>query len=312
MSSDILQEKELARVTLESIGDAVVSADVSGRATYLNAVAERMTGWFREAAVGRPIEDVLRLIDATTRETVANPMRLAIRDDKTFSLMPDCILIRRDGLELAIEDSTAPVHDRQGMVIGAVMVFRDVSAARTLALRMSHLAHHDSLTQLPNRTLLRDRLTQAMALSHRHSQKLAVLFLDVDRFKEINDSLGHAIGDRLLQSIAVRLSAVVRASDTVSRLGGDEFVVMLPEVTSMRDVVISTEKLLLALAAPFHIHPYELQLTTSIGIAFYPDDGMEAETLLANADLAMYCAKSKGRNGYQFFNAETNACAVVG
>jgi diguanylate cyclase (GGDEF)-like protein len=270
-----------------------------------------MTGWFRETAAGRPIEDVLQLVDATTRETVASPMRLAIRDDKTFSLMPHCTLIQRNGFEVAIEDSTAPIHDRHGKVIGAVMVFRDVSAARTLALRMSHRAHHDRLTELPNRTLLSDRLTQAIALTHRHSQKLAVLFLDIDRFKEVNDSLGHAIGDRLLQAIAQRLRACVRASDTVSRLGGDEFVVMLPEVTSTRDLVISTEKLLTTLATPYRIDQHELQLTTSVGIALYPDDGTEAETLMANADLAMYCAKSAGCNSYQFFSAGMDVCAVA-
>ena len=311
MNAHVFQQKELAEATLESIGDAVVSTDVRGCVSYLTAVAECLTGGGRGAAAGRPIEDVLRLVDANTRETVANPMRVAIRDDRTLSLSPDCVLIRRGGSELAIEDSSAPIHDRSGNVIGAVMVFRDVSAARAAALRMSHLAHHDSLTQLPNRTLLTDRLTQSIALSHRHSQKLALLFVDVDRFKEINDSLGHAIGDRLLQSIAVRLRAFVRASDTVSRLGGDEFVVMLPEVTSMQDLVTSAERLLQVLARPYRIDQHELRITASIGIAFYPDDGTKADMLMANADRAMYRAKGNGRNGYQFFDARTHVSAVA-
>ena len=293
-----------AEVTLDSIGDAVVSADIRGRVTYLNAVAERMTGWLREEAAGRPLEEVLRIIDATTQEAVPNPMRSAIRDDRTMGLTPNCVLIRRDGFEVAIEDSAAPIHDRRGQATGAVMVFRDVSAARALSLRLSHLAHHDSLTDLPNRILLDDRLKQAMARAHRHEQKVALLFLDVDRFKNINDSLGHCLGDRLLQSIAQRLLACVRSSDTVSRPGGDEFVIMLTEVTCPRDVAVSAEKLLLAFGTPHRIDQHDLRLTASIGIAIYPDDAIDAETLVKNADAAMYCAKDRGRDNYQFFQGD--------
>ena len=231
----LFEEKERAQVTLNSIGDAVMSTDVWGNVTYLNVVAESLTGWSREEAAGHPLEEVFRIIDATTREAVPNPMALAIRENKTVGLTPNCVLIRRDGVEAAIEDSAAPIHDRRGQVTGAVMVFHDVSTARALSLRMSYLAQHDSLTDLPNRVLLNDRLTEAIALAHRHRQKLAVLFLDVDRFKHINDSLGHDIGDRLLQSVAQRLLACVRSSDTVSRQGGDEFVILLSEVTHAQD-----------------------------------------------------------------------------
>ena len=227
----LFEEKERAQVTLNSIGDAVISTDVGGRVTYLNAVAESMTGWSLEEGVGRPLEDVFQIADASTRETVQNPMTLAILENKTVGLASNCVLIRRDGTEAAIEDSAAPIHDRRGHVTGAVMVFRDVSMARALSLKMAHLAQHDSLTDLPNRVLLNDRLTQAMALAHRNEQRLALLFLDLDRFKSINDSLGHAIGDRLLQSVAERLLGCVRSSDTVSRQGGDEFVILLSEVT---------------------------------------------------------------------------------
>jgi diguanylate cyclase (GGDEF)-like protein/PAS domain S-box-containing protein len=309
-SSDALfEEKERARV-LNSIGDAVMSTDVVGRVTYLNAVAERMTGWSREEAAGHPLEDVFRIIDASTREAMQNPMALAIRDDKTIGLTPNCLLIRRDGVEAAIEDSAAPIHDRRGRVTGAVMVFHDVSTARALSLRMSYLAQHDDLTDLPNRTLLNERLTQAMALAHRHRRKLAVLFLDGDRFKHINDSLGHAIGDRLLQSVAQRLLACVRSSDTVSRQGGDEFVILLSEVTRPQDAAVSAAKILLALRTPHRIDQHEVHLTVSIGIVTYPDDGTDAETLVRNADFAMYHAKNSGRNNYQFFKPDMNLRAV--
>lgn len=300
----LFEEKERAQVTLNSIGDAVISTDVAGRVTYLNAVAESMTGWALEEAAGRPFEEVLRVADVATRESVQNPMTLAILENKTVGLKSNCVLIRRDGTEAAVEDSAAPIHDRRGRVTGAVMVLRDVSMTRALSLKMAHLAQHDSLTDLPNRIVLNDRLAQALALARRHQQMLALLFLDLDRFKSVNDSLGHAIGDRLLQSVAERLLACVRSSDTVSRQGGDEFVILLSEVACPADAAVSAEKILLALSMPHRIDQRDLHLTASIGIVTYPDDGMEAETLLKHADLAMYRAKATGRNSYRFFEPD--------
>jgi diguanylate cyclase (GGDEF)-like protein/PAS domain S-box-containing protein len=309
-AEELFKEKERAEVTLNSIGDAVICTDLGGHVTYLNVVAEEMTGWSREEASGRRLEEVFRIIDVTTRESAQNPMTLAIRENRTLSLASNCVLIRRDGLEASIEDSVAPIHDRQGNVTGAVMVFHDVSVARARSLKMSHLAQHDSLTDLPNRILLNDRLTQAMALAQRHRQKLAVLFLDLDRFKNINDSLGHAIGDRLLQSVTQRLLTCVRNSDTVSRQGGDEFVILLSEVNHPQDAAVSAEKILRALSAPHRIEGHELLVAASIGIVTYPDDGSDAQTLLKHADFAMYHAKAGGRNTYQFFRSEMNVHAV--
>ena len=303
-------EKERAQTMLNSIGDAVLSIDDGGRVTYLNEVAEGLTGWSQEEAAGQPLEKVLPIIDGTTRETILNPMITAIREQKTVSLTPNCVLIRRDGVEAGIEDSAAPIHDRHGHVTGAVMVFHDVSTARAVSLKMSYLAQHDSLTDLPNRVLLNDRLNQAMGLAHRHRRKLAMLFLDVDRFKHINDSMGHAVGDRLLQVVARRLLACVRSSDTVSRQGGDEFVILLQDVTRAYDAALCADKILLALSMPLRIDQHELHLTASIGIVTYPDDGTDCETLLNNADAAMYHAKDSGRANYQFFKADMNALAV--
>jgi diguanylate cyclase (GGDEF)-like protein/PAS domain S-box-containing protein len=306
----LFEEKERAQVTLNSIGDAVICIDVTGKVTYLNTAGEGITGWSRDEAAGRPIEEVFRIVDAGTRETTQNPMLEAIRQDKTVGLTPNCVLIRRNGSDAAIEDSAAPIHDRRGQVTGAVMVFHDVSSARALSLRMSYLAQHDSLTDLPNRTLLNDRLDRAIVLAERHRQRLAVLFLDVDRFKHINDSVGHVIGDRLLQSLAERLQTCVRNSDTVSRQGGDEFVILLSEVTHAADAAVSAEKLLLALSEPHRIDQHDLEVTVSIGIATYPDDGTDAETLLKRADFAMYHAKESGRNKYQFFEPKMNVRAI--
>ncbi|HEV8259158.1 MAG TPA: EAL domain-containing protein [Burkholderiales bacterium] len=303
-------EKERAQVTLNSIGDAVLSTDIAGNVTYLNLVAEDMTGWSCQEATGRPVADVFKIIDGATGAPASNPMARAVRENKTVGLTANCILVRRDGGESAIEDSAAPIHDRGGRVTGAVIVFHDVSAARAITQRMAHLAQHDFLTELPNRMLLSDRLATAIALARRHGKQGALLFLDLDGFKHINDSLGHPIGDQLLKSAAQRLVACVRGSDTVSRQGGDEFVVLLSEIEHAEDAARSAEKMLLALAAPHSIAGKALHITASIGISVYPDDGRDAETLIKCADTAMYHAKGKGRSNYQFFTEDMNVRAV--
>ena len=305
-------EKERAQVTLKSIGDAVVSTDVAGNVTYLNPVAEGMTGWSLQEASGRPLQEVLRIIDAESREPALNPLALAIQHDKTVGLSANCVLIRRDGYESAIEDTAAPIHDQRGQVTGAVIVFHDVGVARAMSVRMSYLAQHDSLTGLPNRMLLNDRLTQAIALARRHRKSLAVLYVDVDRFKHINDSLGHAIGDRLLQSIARRLVACVRSSDTVSRLGGDEFVVLLSEVACAADAARSADRILAAMSRAQRIDEQDLHVTVSLGIGVYPDDGTDAETLLKNADMALLRAKAHGRGNHQLFDPDIAVHVVQG
>jgi len=306
----LFAEKERAQVTLNSIGDAVLCTDSSGNVTYLNKVAEKMTGWSWEEASGRPLADVFQIIDGITRQPARNPMDMAIEQNKTVGLTANCILIRRDGHESAIEDSAAPIHDRDGHGTGAVIVFHDVSAARSMSLQMSHSAHHDFLTDLPNRMLLNDRLTHAIASARRYHQKLAVLFLDLDGFKHINDSLGHAIGDKLLKAIGERLLAGVRKSDTVSRLGGDEFVVVLSSIEHSEVAALSATKIIAAAIAPYSIDQQDLHVSVSVGISIYPDDGAEAEALIQNADNAMYHAKEHGSNNYRFFQEDMNVQAV--
>jgi diguanylate cyclase (GGDEF)-like protein/PAS domain S-box-containing protein len=303
-------EKERAQVTLNSIGDAVLSTDVSGNVTYLNFVAEAMTGWHREEATGKPLGEVFRIIDGATGKAAPDPMQMAIEQNRTVGLTLNCVLIRRDGFESAIEDSAAPIHDRSGGVTGAVIVFHDVSAARAMSAQMTHSAQHDVVTNLPNRLLLSDRITQAITLAHRQHRRLAMLFLDLDRFKYINDSLGHAVGDELLRCVAKRLLGSVRASDTVSRLGGDEFVILLSEITHSVDAATSANKILHALGADHSIGELDLHIDGSIGISVYPEDGEDAETLIKNADTAMYNAKENGRNNFQFFKVEMNLKAI--
>ena len=203
------------------------------------------------------------------------------------------------------------MHDRMGDTVGAVIVIRDVSATRALELRIAHSAEHDDLTGLPNRMLLNDRLGQAISTAKRNVKQVAVIFLDLDGFKHVNDSLGHAVGDRLLQSVAKRLVQCVRPSDTVSRQGGDEFVVMLSDVEhNSEDATHAAARMLKAVAEPHAVGQHELHVTTSIGVSVYPDDGQDAGTLIKNADTAMYQAKDHGRQSYQFFTPAMNVRAV--
>ncbi len=310
MEEALFVEKERAQITLNCIGDAVACTDSSGNITFLNLVAEKMTGWPLPQAAGRPMAEVLRIMDAISRQATPNPMEMAIGQDRTVHLPSNSILVRRDGLEIPIEDSVSPIHDREGVAAGAVIVFRDVSAARAMALQIAHSAEHDFLTGLPNRMLLNDRVNQAITMAPRHSKKVAVLFLDLDGFKHINDSLGHPTGDKLLQSIGKRLVNCVRSADTVSRQGGDEFVVLLSEVERSEDTAITARRMLQAVAEAHSIDQHDLHVTTSIGVSVYPDDGLDAETLIKNADTAMYQAKENGRQSYQFFKPAMNVRAV--
>ncbi len=310
MEEALFAEKERAQVTLDCIGDAVVCTDISGKITFLNIVAEKMTGWPSREAARRGADEVSHIMGATTREAVLHLMEMAVAQNRTLDLPANCILTRRDAVEIPIEGSAAPIHDRAGRPIGAVFVFRDVSAARAMALQLAHSAQHDVLTGMPNRTLLNDRVSQAIVLAHRHGKKVAVLFLDLDGFKHINDSLGHAIGDKLLQSIAGHLVECVRGSDTVSRQGGDEFVVLLSEVERPEDISLAAKRMLRAVATAHSIDQQELHITASIGVSVFPDDGPDAETLIKNADTAMYQAKENGRQSYRFFTPAMNVRAV--
>jgi diguanylate cyclase (GGDEF)-like protein/PAS domain S-box-containing protein len=306
----LFAEAERVEVTLDSIGDALLSTDSSGRVTYLNRIAESMTGWSRDEAAGRPLEEVLQIVDSTTREPAADLRERTIPGDQTANIVSNFILIRRDGSEFAIEHTASPIHDRRGQVTGAAIVLRDTSAARAMSLRLSHLASHDPLTDLPNRLLLGDRLARALALAHRHQGRLAVLFLDIDRFKYINDSLGHILGDELLRAVAREVTVCVRSSDTVSRHGGDEFVVVLSELEHAEDAAMGAQKIIAALARPHKLAGHELHISVSIGISVYPDDGEDAETLLQSADTALYHAKDQGRDCFKFFKPDLNVRAV--
>ncbi|MBX9676662.1 MAG: EAL domain-containing protein [Methylotenera sp.] len=306
----LYKDKIRAEIALNSISDAVICTDIYGNIDYLNIAAEKMTGWSREEAAGHPFSHVFQIIDGTSRQPIPSPVDLVLQSNQAMGLAADTVLMRRDGSEIEIADSASPIYDWDGKLTGVVVVFHDVSVAKAMSVKMMHLAQHDFLTNLPNRVLLNDRIAQAIASANRYGTQVALLFLDLDNFKHINDSLGHATGDKLLQSVTKRLSASVRNTDTVSRQGGDEFIILLEDSKTGKNAALTAEKILEELTLPHEIGKCQLYVTTSIGISVYPQDGLDGETLLKSADTAMYYAKEKGRNNYQFFKNEMNTHAV--
>ena len=313
-------EKHLAemegryRALLEAAPDAMVVVNERGEIVLLNRQAEQQFGYPRDELLGRQVKNLIpegfaeRLIADASR-TLAEALAQQIGSGI------ELIGRRKDGSEFPIELMLSPLESADGILVTAAI--RDitvrkkaVSAVRVMAQQMTYSAEHDFLTGLPNRMLLKDRVGQAIALARRHSNRLAVMFLDLDGFKNVNDSLGHAIGDKLLQSVAKRLVQCVRGSDTVSRQGGDEFVVLLSELERSEDAAVMTRRILQAVAAVHSVGQHELHITTSIGVSVFPEDGQDAETLIKNADTAMYQAKEKGRHTYQFFKPAMNIRAM--
>lgn len=309
-NDDAYKAKIKAEIALLSISDAIICTDTNGIVDYMNIAAEKLSGWAKLESIGKPVSEVFNVINGHTRQPVCSQVDLVLKSNKAKLLPQDTILIKRDGSEIFIEDSSSPIHDYDGKLTGVVIVFHDITAAKVMSLKMAHFAQHDYLTNLPNRILLIDRTAQAIESAKRHGTQLAILFLDLDNFKHINDSLGHSTGDKLLQLVTQCLLECVRSSDTVTRQGGDEFIILLAETKSGDDASVTAQKILDLLATPKTIASNELHISGSIGISVYPNDGLDADTLIKSADTAMYHAKQKGRNNYQFFKGEMNSRAI--
>ncbi|KQM68351.1 diguanylate cyclase domain-containing protein [Xylophilus sp. Leaf220] len=299
----LLEEKERFRVTLASIGDAVVSTDAQGRITYLNPVAERITSWTSADAMGLPVEYVVPLREGAFDGPDRSPIRNALESGEGVIASASGTLLNRHRVRFDVEDSAAPIKDAQGTVVGAVMVLRDVTQARAMALRMAYLAQHDALTGLPNRVLLVDRATQAIAQAVREGTGLAVMYMDLDHFKNINDSMGHRAGDELLVAFAERISRALRQTDTLSRQGGDEFVVLASLGHDPNGGNVLAGELVRLCAEPFVVEGRRLQVGTSVGVALFPHHGRSFEELARHADIAMYAAKRAGRSRFTVFDA---------
>ena len=273
---------------------------------------EELTTSREEVAQSRENALTLREDVAYQREQAAQvrEIEVGMREVAARSAAPAISLA--ESFNSTSDDQLIMLRQANETLVIASIEARELAEQVQLAkVKLDYLAHHDVLTDLPNRLLLQDRLTQAIELAHRQSRQLAVMFMDLDQFKTINDSLGHVVGDQLLQSVAQRLVGSVRQSDTVSRQGGDEFVVLLPYIDHPEDATCSAEKILAAMLLPHCIDERDIHMSMSIGISIYPEDGQDAEALITSADTAMYHAKGCGRNNYQFFSPDMNTRACL-
>jgi len=301
----------LLHVMLQSIRDAVVTTDTAARVQSLNPAAEAMTGWRDAEALNMPVEAVIDLRElrgglgeSASEAQVSNPAYAALRDGVKIVLSGEALLVAKGGLRTAVEVSVSPLHDAQGALSGALLILHDVSEAWQLVNRRFYEANYDSLTGLPNRILLVDRMEQATKFSDRFSGQMAILALDIDRFAAINEAHGQAAGDALLKEAAFRMTAALRESDTVCRLGADDFVILLPGVTSRSDVESLAAKLLRTIVEPFELATATAEVTCSIGISLYPQDAIDANSLMRLADAALTQAKRAGRGRYGFAGVE--------
>ncbi|MHB1736867.1 MAG: putative bifunctional diguanylate cyclase/phosphodiesterase [Acidithiobacillus sp.] len=305
--TSLWEAKERAEVTLLSIGDAVVTTDIAGRVTDLNPVAETLMGYPRAEMLGKPLDAVFKIVREGDHAPVANPVQRVLQEGKIIGLANHTILITAQGEERAIEDSAAPIRARDGTILGAVLVFHDVTEKRRLTADLAYQATHDLLTGLPNRTLFLDRLQQASRAVTRQETLLLVGILDLDGFKQVNDGLGHDMGDILLQEVARRTREALRTEDTIARLGGDEFGLVLPEIHHMKGAQHLANRLLQAIAEPILLDGNSVTISGSLGITVIPWDDGDQRSVLRHADMALYAAKNGGRNQYRFYEKTMDA-----
>lgn len=288
---------------LDTANDLILTVTAEGRFLYVNDAWQRTLGYTLEEIGAISFFDIIR---PDCREQCSIEMARVLSGDTLSPL--ESVLLAKNGREVIVEGNlTCGFDGNDSLVIWGIC--RDITERKQAEDQLYRLAHHDTLTELPNRILFLDRLQQAKALANRYRHQLAILFLDLDRFKIINDTLGHPVGDKLLQKVAKRLSGCVREVDTVARIGGDEFTVILVNIDTVDDVKRIAQKILHSLSVPFTIDTYELFITTSIGIALFPSDGDNLDTLVKKADIAMYHAKGEGRNNYQFYTPQMDANA---
>src|SRR5450432_4512260 len=301
----VFQAKERAQVTLRSIGDAVITTDSEGRIDYMNPVAESLTGWENREAQGQLIGSVLTVVDENTRLAGESPVLRCLREGQVLGLAEHTVLINRRGQEIAIQDSAAPIRDRAGNLIGAVMVFHDVSKERRLHRALHYQASHDALTGLINRREFENRLTVAVEDARQDSAaRHALLYLDLDQFKLVNDTCGHPAGDQLLKQITGVLQSRVRGGDTLARLGGDEFGILL-QSCSLDQALSIAENLRQAIRDyRFVWQEGVYAVGASIGIVEITSETPTVANVMSAADVACYSAKDSGRNRVQLYEPD--------
>ncbi|MDD2880008.1 MAG: EAL domain-containing protein [Rhodoferax sp.] len=304
---DALQaEKELAQVTLASIGDAVITTDARGLVSFMNEVAQHLTGWPLTQVLGKPVAGFLVFKDSATQVRLTNPVMQVLASGVAAQSSTHTVLVKPQGSLVSVESLATPIFSERGPVLGhvlgCVLVLRDVSERDQVQERLQWQASHDALTGLPNRVLLADRFERALEKSRRDSTQLAVCLLDLDKFKPVNDTYGHSVGDALLVALTARLNQELRAVDTLTRLGGDEFVILLEDLADDVDLTKLLARILQTLSEPFELQGHHIAITGSLGFTVFPADGSDPDTLLRHADQAMYVAKQTGRNRYHRFD----------
>ena len=298
----LIKENEHFGVTLNSIGDGVIASDVDGNITFMNPIAERLTGWNNNEAIGCSIEQVMQLHDAVTNSSVTNPIRLALQSKQVVTMPFDTILVDKSGTPKAVEDSAAPIMDSAGELIGAIMVFHDLTMTRKSEARIAQLANFDNLTNLPNRILLLDRTEQAFKKAREDKTLCAMIMADIDNFERINNTHGYLVGDQLIVDVAEYIQEFLRDSDTLARPGGDEFTVLLTNIRDPEHVEDFCKRLLAGFEREWRIGDKIFNITVSLGTALFPNDSVDAQTLLRRSDTAMRESKRSGKNTYRFFS----------
>ncbi|MEM8611193.1 MAG: EAL domain-containing protein [Cyanobacteria bacterium P01_H01_bin.105] len=304
LEQSLYEEKELAQITLHSIGDAVITTDESGYIKDFNPVAEKLTGWLAKEAKQRSISEVCRIVDSNTRQALQNPALQAIKEKKTISLSDHPTLISKTGQEFAIGDSAAPIRSATGEVLGTVLVFHDVTEERGIAKQLAWHAFHDPLTELFNRKKFIYSLNNAIdELSMRETEHM-LCYMDLDHFKAVNDTCGHAAGDKLLLQVADLWRSQIRQTDVLARLGGDEFGLLLYNCRLPRAVQIAESFCRSIQAFRFLYDGKVFSIGVSIGIVPITSNNTNSEQVIKLADTACYAAKNKGRNRVQVYHPD--------
>ena len=303
----LLESEAQFRGLLESTPGGAMIVNARNEILIVNNQFEAMFGYSRAEIIGKNVEMLVpaRYIRHGEHHKgyIQNPAALHLGSDK------ELYALRKDGTEFPVDITLSPLETPGGLMISAII--RDISERKNFEAQLKYQANHDSLTGLPNRTLLMDRLNQALLFAERHRQKVAVLFIDLDHFQFINDSLGHETGDRLLKIVAERLASCVRSNDTVARQGGDDFIIVLSDLTESEDAALVAQHIQAAVNQPIAFDGHDLKVSCSIGISIHPKDGKDVQALLKNADTAMFRAKDQGRGSFQFFTDELNRRLVA-
>ena len=299
MEEALTQERNLLQALIDNIPDAIYFKDDKNRFIGVNKAKAELSGTTPENMMGKTDFDFFPQEQA--KEAFADDSRVMESNRPMVSKIEK--ITHADGTEHWFSVTKIPRHNEKGEVIGTMGISRDITTRKQQEKHLAYMATHDALTGLANRAVFSDYLALALAHAQRNRQKFPIMLLDLDNFKDVNDGLGHSVGDKLLQAAGDRIKGILRKADTVARTGGDEFLLLLPETTKTEDVDVVAQKILAAFQKPFLLDDHEVNTTTSIGIAIYPSDGEDDDTLMKNADIAMYRVKETGRNNYQYYAA---------